>query len=47
MTRDLVTTILEIVGGICVAFGVGLVWGLGPGLIVVGAGAVLFGYLAG
>jgi len=45
-SRDSLTSVLEIVGGLCVAAGSFVLFGLGVALIVVGVGAIAAGYLA-
>ena len=45
--REKVTTAAEIGGAVCIAVGIGLLWGFAFGLISAGVAAVVFGYLAG
>ena len=46
LSRDLFTSVLEIVGGLLVAAGCFVLFGLGVALVVVGVGAIAAGYLA-
>lgn len=46
VSRDLLTSVLEIVGGLCVAAGSFVLFGLGVALVVIGVGAIAAGYLA-
>lgn len=45
-SRDSLTSVLEIVGGLLIAAGFFVLFGLGVALVVVGVGAIAAGYLA-
>lgn len=46
LTRDLLTSALEVGGGVCLVAGVFVLLGLGAALIGAGLALIVFGYLA-